>query len=78
MKKTKFNGHFDDFQINYPIEGQWVPCVVKLYCDGIEIELWKQVTHENSVTIHKKIKDFDFKDMLLMNDCLNKIYGRPK
>ena len=78
MCKPKYNSHFDDTQIDYPVEGQWRPCVVKVYNEGIELELWKLTSHRNSLVIHKKVKNFDFSDMLLMNDTINKIVGRKQ
>ncbi len=72
----KFDCHFEDIQINNPDEGVWRPCVVKVYGEGIEVELWKMVTHRNSVVIHKKTKSFDFQDLLVMNEVINRIYGK--
>ena len=78
MYKPKYSNHFNDTQIDYPVEGQWRPCVVKVYNEGIELELWKLTTHRNSLVIHKKTKSFDFADMLSMNETINKIVGRQK
>lgn len=72
----KLLGLLDESQIDYPIKGEWRPCVVRTFVNGIELELWKLYEHKNSIVIKKKIKSFDFSDMILMNDTLNKIYGR--
>jgi hypothetical protein len=76
MSKFKYIGICEERQIDNPVEGQWRPCIVKVYNEGIELELWKLTTHKNSLVIHKQTKSFDFADMLLMNETLNKIVGR--
>jgi hypothetical protein len=76
LKTKKFRIHLDSYQVDYPIQGQWRLCNVHTYYDGVELELWKLTEHKNSAVIHKKIKNFDFADMLLMNETINKIVGR--
>ncbi len=78
MNRPRYDSHYDDIQIDYPVEGQWRPCIVKVYNEGIELELWKLTAHRNSLVIHKKVKSFDFTDLLLMNSTINKIVGRIK
>jgi hypothetical protein len=74
----KYKILIDEVEIDYPVEGKWTPCIVRVYVDGMELELRKLTLHRNSAVIHKKVKGFDFADMLLMNDTINKIVGRKQ
>ena len=71
--KPKLNGLMGVYKIGDPLEGQSVPVVVQVFIDGIAIEMWKMQTKKNKVIIRKKLKQFDYKDLILMNDTIAKI-----
>ncbi len=76
--KPKLRGLLGQYQIGNPVEGQAVPVAVHVYRDGIAIEMWKLKSRPNKVVIKKYMKQFDYKDMVLMNDTIQKIMRQKK
>ncbi len=74
MFPKKFSAHLYDFELGSPKEGKETPVRVYVYLEGIIIECWKMKTCGDTVKIRKSYKSFDYNDLIIVNDAINRIF----